>query len=221
MKKVWQLNGTTKKSLNTLSHGGLVFTLVHVREQIIASGGGEGDYLIKIWDINNSNYLHSLKNHTGCVWDLLMYNCDCGVLMSVSMDKCIRLWVVQTVIPNSTENRCINTEREMTSCLQLTKTIVAAGTLGTVDFWNIETSQLIMSLIGHSGWIRQIVRLSPILIGSCSDDKTIRIWDLESMTERKTLNGQTNSVYGLLRLCNSKLVSMSYDKTIRVWESSN
>lgn len=190
-----------------------------MREKIIASAGA-GDFWIKLWDINSNSCLHSLNSQTNNVWGLLMYDYDRKVLLSVSQDKSIRLWVIPTALLSSTQSRCITTERSMISCFQLTQSTVAVGTDGPVDIWNIETSQLIKSLAGHSDWINQIVSLSHSLIGSCSDDKTIRIWDLDSMTERNVLLGHTNAIYGLLRLSNLKLMSVSYDETIRVWSSS-
>lgn len=215
--KVWGLGGTNRKSLNTLYHGGCVFTLIHIKGLIIASGG-EGDYSIKLWNINCSYSLYSLKSHTNCVWGLQIY--DYKTLLSVSTDKSIRLWAIQNETLKGKPLKCIIASRSMVSSLRLTQSIVAFGTIGPIDIWNIQAGKLAISLNGHSNYVRQIVRLSHSIISSCSDDKSIRIWDLKLMTQLQVLNGHAYYVRGLLALEHSKIISVSVDSTLRLWTSS-
>lgn len=215
--EVWGINNMTKNSICTLNHGSDVFALVHVRDQIIASGGSCG--VIKLWDIKYFSCLYLLKNHSANVWGLLMYDSHHQVILSVSQDKSIRLWSVQPDFLKGKESRCILTKNQNTASLQLNNKVVAVGTrCGHVDIWNIESCQLLNSLIGHSGWIWSIVRLSENFIGTCSEDKTIRIWELQLMAQRKVLN-HSDSVNSLIRLNNYMLASLSDDYTLKVWSS--
>lgn len=213
--KVWNLNNTTKNSLNTLLHGGLVYTLILLKDQLIASGGS-CDFSIKIWDISNSNCIHSLKNHTNTVFSLLML--ENNTLISASKDKSLRLWIISDDLSKSYQVRFIASDREFRSILHLSSLIIALGTLsGPIDLWNIETSKLVKSLTGHSGWVFQIIRLSPRLVASCGQDSTVRIWDLEAMEQCNVLQKHTDEVNGLLRLSSLEIISISDDKTIRKW----
>lgn len=215
--KVWNLGDLPNNSISTMNNEGIVFALVHIRDSIIASGGCEN--LIKLWDFKSGNCLHSLSNHTNQVWDLLLFD-NLGTLLSVSLDKTIRLWSIQKDINSSVQFLCLNTKKEMTASLQLTSTSIAVGTRkGSVDIWNIQKGNLIISLSGHSNWIRQIIRLSPNSICSCSQDETIRIWDIELNTQLVVLKGHVGGVYGIFRLSNNQLVSVSRDSTVRVWAS--
>lgn len=213
--KIWSMNDLTKASISTISNEGKVFVLAHVRDQIIASGGSEKT--IKLWEINSCTCLYTLKGHTNQIWGFLLYRNEPEILLSVGWDKSIRLWSIPTEITSSVMIRSIITEREMTSCLQLTKSTVIVGTRGPIDLWNIETGRLIKSLFGHGDWIRQLIWLSPNFICSCGDDKTIRIWDLDIWNGIKVLQGHAEGVLGLIRISSTQIGSVSFDSTARIW----
>lgn len=212
---VWDL--IAKQSISKINNSISVYALVHIREHIIASGGGWPDYLIKIWNINNSSLLHSLKSHANNVSGLIMYNQF--TLLSVGWDKSIILWSIHSNITESKQNRSICTDTQITSCLDLNYSILAVGTMnGPIDIWNIETSQLIKSLREHSQSVKKILRLSLNLIVSCSSDKSIRIWDLEAKTQKQVLEQHTDRVFGIVKLNKFQLISISEDRTLRLWE---
>jgi WD40 repeat protein len=70
-------------------------------------------------------------------------------------------------------------------------------------------------------WVRK-KHSKPMLVSSCSSDKTIRIWNLKAKKCIKTLLGHTNYVTSLLNLPESgELASASVDCTIKIWNIKN
>lgn len=214
--KVW--SNKNVKSLMTLNHDDCVNTLVIIRNTIFASGGN--DKLIKLWDINaNNQFLKQFNHHIGSVCGLTMMSHvgNDQIMLSVSSDKSLRLWIIKNDISQSDHHHCIMTEKSINSCLQLTSSAVILGTNSTIDIWNVFTSQLIKSLAGHSDQVNQIIRLSSYVVASSSKDNTIRIWDLSKMAEAEALIDHSNQVNGLIKLNKGKLLSISNDKSIRIW----
>lgn len=88
----------------------------------------------------------------------------------------------------------------------------------SVRIWNLETSESIWHLTGHTNKIYNVVldRLRMRCMSS-SLDHTIRVWDLKNGTCITTLSVHT-ALVGLLQLSTNFLVSAAADATIRVWD---
>lgn len=213
--KVWDLADVTKDSIATLCHGSYVFSLLHVRDEIIASGGGSQHFQIKLWDLKDYKCIKTLTNHTHSVWGMLMNSSE--LLISVSFDKSIRIWEISDFIEESSQLLSINTEKEMTSCILLNKSTIAVGTKTSIDIFELQSQQLQYSLSGHTDWIWRILRLSPSLIASCSDDKTVRVWDINQKNQVRLMQGSSSFINGILRLSNSQVLCVLWDHTVTVW----
>jgi WD40 repeat protein len=89
-----------------------------------------------------------------------------------------------------------------------------------VGMWDSGTGAELRSVGGHSGAVLGCA-VSPegSLIGTASDDRTLKLWDVESLEELGTLEGHGDWV----RACafspdGSQLVSASKDQTLKLWD---
>ena len=89
----------------------------------------------------------------------------------------------------------------------------------TIRLWNIETGQVIASLLGHTNFV-QSVAFSPdgTILASASDDKTIKLWDLQTYQEIGTLSEHSRPVKSVIFSYQGILASGSWDKTIKLWD---
>ena len=65
--------------------------------------------------------------------------------------------------------------------------IVTVSSEGELKILNIESSECLKTMHGHTDFIHCIIKLSEKLIASCSRYKTIRIWNLSSGQCLKTI----------------------------------
>jgi WD40 repeat protein len=85
--------------------------------------------------------------------------------------------------------------------------------------WNLETGQELLTLKGHSSWVRAVA-LSPdgTKVISASADKTIKVWNLDTQEELLTLKGHSGAVEAVaLNPDGTKVISGSRDSTLKVW----
>ncbi|WP_392533163.1 protein kinase [Nostoc sp. C117] len=83
----------------------------------------------------------------------------------------------------------------------------------------LESSYLTKSLKGHSSDVNSVA-FSPDgkILGSASDDKTIKLWNLATKEEIRTLEGHSNWIWTIAFSPDSKiLASGGADKTIKLW----
>ncbi len=100
------------------------------------------------------------------------------------------------------------------------KQIVVGRAYGDVEYWDIESGTLGLTLVGHTGLIRAVAFNS---IGdrmvSSSDDGTARIWDATSGEILGTLQGHTSFVTAAaFSRDDSRIVTSSVDQTVRLWD---
>ena len=81
-------------------------------------------------------------------------------------------------------------------------------------------SELLMTLKGHTGWVRSVGFSSDgTRIMSGSDDKSVRVWDASTGALLITLNGHTHRVYSVAFSSDgTRIVSGSVDRSVRVWD---
>jgi WD40 repeat protein len=93
---------------------------------------------------------------------------------------------------------------------------------GTVRVWDVQTSNLVQSFVGHEGTIFSIV-FSPCgnMIVSGGQDMTIRIWSMSSGRCKCVLEGHSNLVSSVcMSTTVDQIVSGSWDASVRVWDVS-
>ena len=95
----------------------------------------------------------------------------------------------------------------------------------TVKIWNLDTSEILHSLVGHCDWIRSVATSRdmddhPIIV-SASADKSLIVWELLRGEQIHHLIGHAMIVYAVAVSKDPKfpfIVSGSWDKTIKMWE---
>lgn len=100
---------------------------------------------------------------------------------------------------------------------------VAFQSNNTIKIWDIDKSQIIKTLEGHTDYIKSI-SFNPDgnKLISASRDHTIRVWDIESGRCIKTIKSHLDSVNSASYSPNGRqIVSASDDKTIRIWDAKN
>uniref|UniRef100_B8HM86 WD-40 repeat protein n=1 Tax=Cyanothece sp. (strain PCC 7425 / ATCC 29141) TaxID=395961 RepID=B8HM86_CYAP4 len=99
------------------------------------------------------------------------------------------------------------------------QTLATADTNGGVHLWQLVDQQRLLTLKGHTNWIRRVV-FSPDgqLLASASDDGTVRIWQLSSGQCLHTLSISTGSEYAVaFSPDGSLLASCGIDANIKIW----
>ena len=88
-----------------------------------------------------------------------------------------------------------------------------------IKIWNAKRGTWIMNLIGHDGWVNDIIfHPNGKYLLSASDDKSVRIWDLEKngVCIKKMLDIHTTFITSIC-LSKKSLATSSVDKTIKIF----
>lgn len=91
-----------------------------------------------------------------------------------------------------------------------------------IRVYDVSTGDLLTTLPGHSGWIKQIV-FSPdgTKIASASVDETAKIWDLATGQLAVSLEGHTGGVDGITFSPDGSIAAtVSWDTSVRLWNTS-
>ncbi|GFE70033.1 NB-ARC domain-containing protein [Chroococcus sp. FPU101] len=92
-----------------------------------------------------------------------------------------------------------------------------------VHCWQVSDRQRLLTLSGHTGWVRKVV-FSPDgqFLASSSEDQTIKLWRMSDGQCLYTFTEHTDSTYGLDFSPDGQfLASCGNDCTIRIWQINN
>jgi len=101
--------------------------------------------------------------------------------------------------------------------------LVTGGASGIGRVWNVETGELELSLLGHTGTLTG-ARFSPEgqWIVTSGFDGTLRFWDAETGEAHEVLLGHDGYVSSLdISPVGDRIVSGSRDKTLRIWDGQS
>ncbi len=140
--------------------------------------------------------------------------------MSSSFDNTLKIWELNSGICTQTIELLPEMEwiRCMKSLNNNSKLIACGHNDRLITLWNIDLSQCVKVLQGHtdSVWDLKLSQMGFLI--SCSLDSTIKLWNIVSGECIKTLNGHSEAVLSLKLYGNDKLISGSNDKTIKIWD---
>lgn len=171
--------------------------------------------------------------HTGRI-DKLLLSAYGDQLISVSHDKTIRFWDVQTGEPLRVLRPAIGDGLEgqlFAAALAPDGSRLAVGGFRALTPINdhrllvisLPDGQLEHCLKGHLGPIHGLA-FSPDgrRLASASHDETVRVWNMQDGREIWTLRGHTNNVMSVAWSPDGKrLVSGSWDRTARIWSAQS
>ncbi|GAB4386648.1 MAG: NB-ARC domain-containing protein [Elainellaceae cyanobacterium] len=100
------------------------------------------------------------------------------------------------------------------------KLLAIADNNGKVRLWRVLDYQPVLTLEGHTSWVRS-VDFSPdnCILATCSDDQTIKLWDVQTGQLLQLLTGHTSWVFSVrFSPSGEYLASGSDDQTIKLWD---
>lgn len=173
-----------------------VYTTLHIRENIVASGGW--DSRITYWNFKTFQIIHSIKYY-GYVHQLVKYNRN--VMVSVGWEGNIRFWDISSIKNSYEMNELrIKDENPITTVVIVNPEIGAVGTqVGQISIYNLQSKKQLkyVSCIEN---IQRLVFLSKTIFGACSIDHTVRIINVKKLVEEQILQYHYGNVNDMLRL---------------------
>ena len=167
--------------------------------------------------------------HTAIVWKVL-FTPDGKELISVSDDKTIRVWDVQSGEPVRVLRPPIGRGSEgklyAAALAPDGRTLAVGGygwtegNYGQIYLIALATGRIERVLEGHTNVIRALA-FAPDgrRLASGSDDHTARVWDVATGRCERVLEGHTKQIYGVaFSPDGTRLATASYDTTGRVWD---
>jgi WD40 repeat protein len=224
--KLWDLQ--TKKELPALNLSDSSFPVHRVAfssdGQILAGISGIRNDTLKLWRVDNSQELLTLKGHTDAVWSIAFSN-DGLTLASGSSDRKVKLWNVASF----QELITIQARQGSVQSIAFNRagTLLASGGVNdTAKIWStVNHQELAPPLKGQGGIIHSVAFSDDghLLATAHGDfyfrDNVIRLWDATTFKELATLKGHTNQVKSVAFSKNGRmLASGSSDHTIKLWD---
>ena len=172
--KLW--NARTYNEIVTLRHTDWVWAVAFSNDsKLLATGDNSGQ--VTVWDIQSQRAVTQLHADSDAVYTV-QFSPNDQILAVAGYEGNVKLWTVPDWKPHGTLT-ANSTISEISfspdSCT------LAATSHTSIHLWTIQTGEHIVSLTGHTDWIRTTA-FSPngsTLISS-GIDGTIRIWDVTS-----------------------------------------
>ncbi|AFY44576.1 serine/threonine-protein kinase [Nostoc sp. PCC 7107] len=193
----------------------------------LASGSGDKNSNIKLWDIDKGKEIFTHPGHSEAVRSLA-FSSDGKILASGSEEKNsnIKLWDISTgkeilTLPG-------HSEAVRSVAFSPDGKILASGSEeknSNIKLWDIDKGKEILTLPGHSISVRSVA-FSPDgkILASGSGERNsninnIKLWDIAIGKEILTLPGHSKSVRSVAFSSDGKiLASGSNDTTIKLWD---
>ncbi|KDQ61138.1 hypothetical protein JAAARDRAFT_32141 [Jaapia argillacea MUCL 33604] len=201
------------------------------------------DATVKIWDWETGEFERTLKGHTRAIQDL-DFDHKGNLLVTCSSDLFIKIWDTQNEWKNTKtfpgHEHSVSAVRFMPG----DQLIVSASRDRTIRLFDVASTHLIRTILGHSDWVRSVIPSDDgKLLASSSSDQTARIWDPLTGECKMELRGHDNVIEvvvfapvaaypairelaGLPSTDRSKrpgafVATGSRDKTIKLWDSQS
>lgn len=178
---------------------------------------------VELWHVSTGQLLRTLTGHSDTV-NAVVFSPDGKTLASGSYDGTIRLWNPTT--GDSTHTFVAYKRPVYTLAFSPDGKQLVSGGDNTIKLWDLQTTQLHATLIGHSDVITAIAipsdgragseAMPKGLIISGSRDKTIKIWDSDTGALLKTLSD--NPILAVVITPDGRTIaSAGNDGKIKLW----
>ncbi|OBT85483.1 hypothetical protein VE02_07365 [Pseudogymnoascus sp. 03VT05] len=158
---------------------------------------GSDDYTIKIWDWELGELEKTIKGHTRAVLDVDYGGPRGGILLaSCSSDLTIKLWDPADDYKNI---RTLPGHDHSVSAIRFIPSgaigapssgnlLVSASRDKTLKVWDVTTGYCVMTLQGHTGWVRDVFPSADgRFLLSTGDDMSARLWDISALNPESKL----------------------------------
>ena len=216
--RLWDVDTGQRHKLR--GHTDLVMSVsFSPNSQLLASGSGDEERAVRLWNVGNGECLNTLLGHTNRIFSVA-FSPNGQLLASSSADQTVKIWRVS-------DGKCLKTLQDHHTNWVWSVTfspngqLLATGSLDrTLRLWSVDTGECLNTLQGHTSGVFSVV-FSPDgqLLVSSSGDHTVRLWNVDTGQCLTTLKGHTNSV-GAVRFSpnGQQLASGSFDGTVRLWD---
>ena len=220
--RLWPVFSERKRT--SLKHSGWVESVAFSPNgKTLASGGGDDEGFVTLWDVLHNRRINTLSGHRGIV-ESVAFSPDGQLLASASRDKTIKLWDIdgQHVRNVPTEHSSVvhavafSPDGDTLASSSRDKTIklfeVSSGK-------NFATFEIRNNLYVYA----EAIAFSPDgqFLASACVDYTVRLWDVGSHREVATLPGHHGGVTSVAFSPDRRtLASGSRDRTVLLWDLS-
>lgn len=217
--RIWKRQHDNKYALSKeIPHSNWISLVTfNPKSDLIATAGA--DKTIKIFS-QEGRLKDTCQGHMDQVM-AVSFSSDGQTIASASKDKTIKIWDLNCQLLQT-----LNTKSQVLSVRFLDKTTVALGG-GDLDgnsqyniiFWDWKKNQRIHELSGHRSQVLYLsLNKEGNLLGSASEDGTVRVWNLNG-TLLQTLKNHNGAVNEIDFSPDSQLVaSAGKEKTVQIWK---
>ncbi|MEY3333618.1 MAG: hypothetical protein RLZZ176_1918 [Cyanobacteriota bacterium] len=187
--------------------------------KILASGSK--DKTVKLWSLETGKEVYSFKGHTDDVLSVT-FSPDGKLLASGAggNDKTIKiLQLAENEVKTLTGHSDWFGGITSLAFSPDGKTLISGSQDKTIKLWNLETSQEIRTLSGHSNHICAVA-YSPNgqILASASKDKTVKLWSVASGEEISSVKCSDSVIYSIAFSPDGKILAAgSEDTTITLF----
>jgi WD40 repeat protein len=203
------------------AHWGPVYSLTFSRDgNFLASGGGEIDNKIQLWNPATGKRKRIIKAHRIRVLGLA-FTPDSRSIASGSDDTTINFWNVKD---GEISRRFIDPVSNVLS-LAITpdgQTLISGGLEG-IRLWEVKTQRLLYTLVPVAQPIVYSVATSPNqpLLASGGQAGTLQLWSIRTGQFIGTINAHRGGITSVAFSPDGEsVVTGSYDHTVKVWNLS-
>jgi WD40 repeat protein len=175
---------------------------------------------LHIWDYETGTLLRSCKGHEGVVHSVA-FSSDGKWLVSGSMDRTVRLWLVAT----GEEQRRFGDSVDSVKCVAFSPgcRLIAASTgdyEGFTVLWEVNTGREVARLPATQGHVSQIA-FSPDgkLLAGTGADNTLCLWEIVTRSERLRWEAQSGGGLAIAFSPDGRSVAAaSQDTSVVLWD---
>lgn len=189
---------------------------------LLATGGGDGDRTIQLWDTSPAGPIKRRKmvEKAHDVVQHLVFAPQGDILVSVGSEATLRVWSVPGLEPVDTVVRASNKHAEFSPDGH---TLASCGSDQAIKLWTVPSLELkVVRPDAHTNEIRRLA-YSPdgATIASCSLDSSVRLWSSSSLSPIAALHAAHKGIIFNVAFCprdgGRTLTTCGADRRIKRW----